>query len=167
MTLEELNHLPIQTLKEALQKCCGASNWINKMAQAFPINDLESLLGRAEKEWDDCAAEDWKEAFTHHPKIGDIDSLAKKFAATAQWASGEQQAVNTATQEVLTQLANANSNYENKFGYIFIICASGKTAEKMLQLLQERLGNSPATEIKIAMKEQNKITQLRLQKLLA
>jgi 2-oxo-4-hydroxy-4-carboxy-5-ureidoimidazoline decarboxylase len=106
------------------------------------------------------------EAFLHHPKIGSLDALAAKFANTAQWASGEQASVQSASKAVLQALADGNTAYEQKFGYIFIVCATGKSAEEMLALLQARLPNPPKTEIGIAMAEQMKITLIRLEKLL-
>ncbi len=136
------------------------------MLPFFPADDMVELINDAEDLWYDCDESDWLEAFTHHPKIGDVASLTKKFADTAQWASGEQSAVNTASQQTIEALAKGNADYENKFGFIFIVCATGKSAEEMLQLLMERLPNSRDEEIQIAMDEQNKITQLRLQKLL-
>ena len=166
MTIQEINHLPVETLKGELFKCCGSTNWVNKMLPFFPMEDLVEFLEDAEEQWYACTEEDWREAFKQHPKIGDTASLAKKFATTAEWAAGEQAAVNTATPALIDQLAEANATYEKKFGYIFIVCATGKTAEEMLGILQQRLSNTPETEIKIAMDEQNKITLLRIQKLI-
>ncbi len=167
MTLHELNILPPEQLKQALFNCCGSTNWVEKMLPFFPADDMVEILNDAEDQWYDCTEADWLQAFTHHPKIGDVASLTKKFAATAQWASGEQSAVTAASQETIAALAKGNSDYENKFGFIFIVCATGKSADEMLQLLQQRLPNTKEEEIKIAMDEQNKITQLRLQKLLS
>lgn len=166
MTLHELNTLGAKQLKEELFKCCGSSAWVKNMMPYFPADDLVELLEDAEEQWWMCNEKDWKEAFSHHPKIGDIDSLKKKFASTAGWASGEQAAVSTANEETLKALANGNRLYEEKFGYIFIVCATGKSAEEMLTILQTRLQNNPEVEIQIAADEQNQITKLRLQKLL-
>ena len=167
MTLAELNTLDNHQLKEELAKCCGSSTWVKMMATYFPADSIEDILDEAETMWYECSEDDWKEAFTHHPKIGDVESLTKKFTSTAQWASGEQSGVNTASAETIKALAEDNRLYEEKFGYIFIVCATGKSAEEMLSILQARLKNEPADEIKIAAAEQNKITRLRLQKLLA
>ncbi len=167
MTLHELNLLPNDQLRKELFKCCGSENWVAKMLPFFPADDMVELLNDAEDQWYECTEKDWLEAFTHHPKIGDVASLTKKFAATAKWASGEQSAVNSASQQTIEALAKGNEEYETKFGFIFIVCATGKSAEEMLQLLQARLPNTKEEEIKIAMDEQNKITLLRLQKLLA
>ena len=166
MTLHELNTLPRQQLIEELTKCCGSASWVNGMLPFIPADDMIELLEDAEEQWWQCNEEDWKEAFSHHPKIGDVESLTKKFASTAQWAVGEQSAVNIASKETIEALAGGNRLYEEKFGYIFIVFATGKSAEEMLMLLQSRLINSPEEEIQIAADEQNKITKLRIEKLL-
>jgi len=167
MTLRELNNYPPAALKEALSRCCGAANWIERMAAVFPVRDEQTLFSEAERIWLSCSESDWREAFTHHPKIGDIGALKEKFASTSQWAEGEQSAVRQTSDDVLRALAEGNAAYERRFGYIFIVCATGKRAEEMLALLQARLHNDPADEIKIAASEQNKITRIRLEKLLA
>lgn len=151
---------------EELTKCCGSSAWVQRMLPFIPADDMVELLEDAEEQWWLCSEADWKEAFTHHPKIGDMDSLKKKFASTANWASGEQSGVQDANEKILEALAEGNRLYEEKFGYIFIVCATGKSATEMLELLQERLKNTPEEEIQIAADEQNKITKLRIEKLL-
>ena len=142
------------------------------MMAYFPADDLVELLENAEEIWYACSEEDWKEAFAHHPRIGDVASLSEgllsettKFANTAAWASHEQSNVNIAAKETIEALAQGNRLYEEKFGYIFIVCATGKSAEEMLALLQARLSNKPEDEINIAADEQHKIIQLRIQKL--
>ena len=147
-------------------KCCGSSAWVEKVMSFFPVDDMVELLDDAEDEWYKCSPEDWKEAFSHHPRIGDIDSLKKKFASTANWAMGEQSGTSSASDETIKALAIGNKEYEDKFGYIFIVCATGKSADEMLALLESRLLNDPKIEIEIAADEQNKITRLRLEKLL-
>ncbi len=167
MTLENLNTLSKTLLEEELSRCCGAREWVNGMLEKFPFSSHEDLYRSADEVWECCSQDAWLEAFTHHPKIGDIKSLEKKFASTATWSEGEQKGVNTATQATLQALAQGNTDYENKFGYIFIVCATGKSAQEMLALLQARLPNDPKDEIHIAMKEQQKITKIRLEKLLS
>lgn len=132
----------------------------------IPADDMVELLEDAEEQWFGCSEADWKEAFAHHPKIGDLESIGKKYASTAQWALGEQSGVRAATQQTISALAEGTGLYEKKFGYNFIVCATGKSAEEMLEMLQSRLTNTPENEIRIAADEQNKITQLRLEKLL-
>lgn len=167
MSIAELNELGKPALREVLGLCNGSGVWVDKMLALFPVPTEERLLQEASRVWYSCGEADWREAFSHHPRIGDLDSLRKKFAATGQWAAGEQSGVQSASEPVLTALAAGNEAYEKKFGYIFIVCATGKSAGEMLGLLRARLDNDPATEIRVAMEEQNKITQVRLEKLLA
>ena len=167
MQLKELNNLSPSQLEQELTKCCGSSAWVNLMASNFPFDNKNSLLETADQVWQHLNEKDWLEAFEHHPKIGDINSLKEKFASTANWASGEQSSVQQASQQTIEQLAEGNQQYEDRFGYIFIVCATGKSAEEMLSILQQRLPNDPKEEIKIAAEEQAKITKLRLKKLLS
>ena len=167
MTLADLNSLSPTARAEALATCCGATAWVAALSQQFPFATAEALYAEADRCWRGLTEADWREAFTHHPKIGDVNSLKEKFASTAAWAAGEQGAVRQAPQETLEALAAGNAAYERRFGYIFIVCATGKSADEMLALLQARLPNEPAEEIGVAMAEQAKITRLRLEKLLA
>jgi len=164
MTISEFNLLNNDAKSALLQQCCGSKAWINKMLEEEFPEEREKLLNIAEEKWNDCTEEDWREAFLHHPKIGDIEGLRKKFSKD-QFAGGEQSLVDVASEQTLDALAKGNEEYEEKFGYIFIVCATGKLAGEMLAILQSRLVNDPKKEIKIAMEEQNKITKLRLQKL--
>jgi 2-oxo-4-hydroxy-4-carboxy-5-ureidoimidazoline decarboxylase len=167
MTLFELNALAAPARTEALATCCGAPAWVATLNQQFPFASAAALYEAAERTWHNLAEADWREAFAHHPKIGDVNALKEKFASTATWAAGEQGAVKQASPETLESLAAGNDDYERKFSYIFIVCATGKSAAEMLALLQARLPNDPSQEIHVAMREQAKITRLRLQKLLA
>ena len=164
MTISEYDHLPTRDKAELLMQCCGSRAWVEKMLRMPPAEDLIDLFEDAEDTWYDCSPEDWKEAFTHHPKIGDLESLKKRFSGD-RFAGNEQSSAKEAPDQTIKTLADANREYEQKFGYIFIVCASGRSAEDMLQELKIRLKNSPEEEIRIAMDEQNKITKLRLEKL--
>jgi 2-oxo-4-hydroxy-4-carboxy-5-ureidoimidazoline decarboxylase len=166
MSLQELNATIKPELGRLLFNCCGSARWVAKMMTTFPLRDEAHLFESARQAWFDCKEQDWLEAFSHHPKIGDTASLRKKFAATADWAAGEQAGVHQTTEEVLQALSAANNTYEQKFGFIFIVCATGKSAEEMLQLLTTRLSNERGQELGIAMGEQHKITTIRLEKLL-
>jgi allantoinase len=148
-----------------LLKCCASSRWVGVILAARPFADDAALLEAAARYWWELDRDDWLEAFAAHPKIGDIDSLRAKFANTRQWAGGEQAGVAEASEVVLQRLAKLNDEYEKKFGYIFIVCATGRSADEMLAILESRLPNDADTEIKIAAGEQLKITELRLQKL--
>ncbi len=167
MSLEALNSLPENEARQTLHNCCGAQRWVSLMLAARPFRDTASCLQVAEQAWSTTTASDWLEAFSHHPKIGDLDSLTKKFASTSHLAGKEQAAVGNASQSTLQALAKGNDEYEKKFGFIFIVCATGKSADEMLDLLQQRLANDRTTELNIAAGEQLKITLLRLQKLIA
>jgi 2-oxo-4-hydroxy-4-carboxy-5-ureidoimidazoline decarboxylase len=167
MTLSDLNTLSPTARAEALGTCCGATAWVAALNQQFPVASAAALHEAAERIWDNLGEADWREAFAHHPKIGDVNALKEKFASTATWAAGEQGAVRQASQETLEALAAGNDAYEQKFGYIFIVCATGKSADEMLALLQARLPNEPVQEIHVARNEQAKITRLRLEKLVA
>ena len=136
------------------------------MYAARPFLNQKDVFEKAESCWLTCKKADWLEAFTHHPRIGDVESLKQKFASTATWASGEQGKVQTASDNVLEELKKYNDLYVNKFGFIFIVFATGKTADEMLSILKERYDNDAVEEIINAMLEQNKITQIRLKKLL-
>ena len=166
MTFHELNILPKEILSQELYKCCGSTTWVNKMISLFPMDDLVELLEDAEELWFLCSEKDWREAFSNHPKIGDRESMSKKFSATTEWESDEQSGVSNAPGEVIADLHRLNIEYEKKFGYIFIVNATGKNAAEILSLLEERLSNAPEDEMPIAADEQNKITSIRLQKLI-
>lgn len=167
MTLQSFNELDKQEAKRLLTTCCGATKWVEAMIKSFPFTDEMAMISTAETAWyDACSVNDWLEAFTHHPKIGDTKSLAEKFASTQHLAGNEQSGVNNASVQLIEELAQANKAYEEKFGFIFIVCATGKTAAEMLRLLLDRLVNSREEELQIAMGEQHKITILRIRKLL-
>jgi 2-oxo-4-hydroxy-4-carboxy-5-ureidoimidazoline decarboxylase len=167
MNIQQLNQLSHAEIFAELQKCCGSDSWIKAMISRRPYSDKQSLQQISDKIWSTVSEKDILEAFSHHPQIGDVESLKKKFANTANWASNEQQGAQQATDETLNALKKGNEDYLNKFGFIFIVCATGKSAQQMLDLLNERLSNDQAIELHIAATEQNKITHLRLDKLLS
>ena len=127
-----------------------------------PFGSREALMTAARDAWNAASVDDWKEAFRHHPKIGGRDLGQSRFAATRHLAEKEQAGIAGASEDVLEALAHANRAYADRFGYIFIVCATGRTAAEMLALVRARLGNDPATEIHVAAAEQAKITALRL-----
>jgi OHCU decarboxylase len=160
VTLEELNALPSDIAARELRRCCGSSAWASRMAAARPFESADALLVTADVVWRALGESDWREAFAAHPKIG-------ASGASGAWSAQEQAGTAGAVPAVLERLATKNREYDARFGYIFIVCATGKTAEEMLALLERRLPHDPAVEIGIAADEQRKITRLRLQKLLA
>ncbi len=133
---------------------------------ARPFETDDALVAAADAVWARMERDDILEAFSHHPRIGaDVEKLREKFAATAELSAGEQAAVASASDEVLHRLRDMNVRYEERFGYIFIVCASGKSAEEMLEILESRIDNDPEDELRIAAAEQAKITRLRLEQL--
>jgi len=166
MRISDLDHMPLPELKAQLFKCCGSTAWVEKMITVFPVEDLIDLFEYAETKWNECSESDWREAFEHHPQIGKVETLNADDQDSAAWAKAEQSKVYEASDEVKQKLADANKLYKEKFGYIFIINATGKSATEILTELMVRLQNNPETEIEIAMYEQVGITRIRLEKLL-
>ena len=146
-------------------KCCASRGWVLGMLEKRPFASDAALKSFATDVWWSLSPEEWLQAFAAHPMIGDFENLRSKFAATREWAGNEQAGVQNSDEGTLRRLADANREYREKFGYIFIVCATGKTADEMLAILEERLQNNPAIELPIAAAEQLKITLLRLQKL--
>ncbi len=165
MDLDRINSWGRDEARRAFLTCCGSRRWAETMVARRPFADEAQLFDAAERAWWGLDRPDWLEAFAAHPEIGDLDALRAKFAATADWSAGEQAGVAGASDEVLADLVRGNLAYREKFGYIFIVCATGKTAAEMLGLLRGRLDNSPEEEIAIAAAEQAKITRIRLGKL--
>lgn len=161
-----LNSLPATEAKKELLQCCGSTRWAQQMAEARPFKNLEALLERANEIWQSLDQNDWLEAFRSHPKIGEKKAADPVSTQARQWSGQEQAGVATASQETVDSLATLNRTYEEKFGFIFIICATGKTSGEMLSALRERLEHDPVDELPIAAAEQSKITVLRLKKLL-
>lgn len=162
--LNQLNRLSSPEASDLFLKCCGSRAWADAMAAARPYADVASVRAKAGEVWSGLTESDWLEAFTAHPRIGDVNSLRAKFANTKAWASGEQSGVAAADEAVLQGLAEGNAAYEMKFGFIFIVCATGKSAAEMLALLRARLPNPREQEIANAGAEQLKITLIRINK---
>ena len=166
MKLELLNALGRAEAEQALLQCCGSSRWAREVAAGRPYEDVEVLITRANEVWQSLEPADWLEAFRSHPKIGEKKAAEAVSEQSRQWSGQEQSGVRQASQETVDSLARLNRVYDEKFGYIFIICATGKTSDEMLAALRERLENDAARELTIAAAEQGKITELRLRKLL-
>ena len=159
----EIDSASPEVARAVLQRACGSSRWVDRMMSRRPFGRDAKLLSVARIEWFGLTEIDWLEAFSHHPKIGDRDALAARFPETHDLSSTEQSGVSSAREDVLQALADGNTAYIDRFGFIFIVCATGKTAEEMLSLLRDRLSNDRASELRIAAEEQAKITALRLQ----
>ena len=159
MTLEALNHLDRKAAEAVFTTCCGSTAWARSMAAARPFASLADVSDTADAIWRSLAPGDWLEAFGAHPKIGEQ-------ARGPSWSDREQSGMRTASEGVRGRIASGNAAYQSRFGYIFIVCATGKTAEGMLAELEGRLSNDPEAELHVASEEQRKITRLRLAKLM-
>ena len=148
--------------REFLLRCCNSRVWADRLLAHRPFASDDDLAVAAREVWFALTPEDWLEAFGHHPRIGDRESLRARFPRTADLSAREQRGVDHAADETLAALAEGNRAYETKFGFIFLVCATGKTAEEMLAILHRRLANDRATELQIAAAEQAQITELRL-----
>jgi len=155
----------INALDEAgFLRCCGAHHWATWINAQRPFASVDCVLRAAAEGEASLTRSDWLEAFAAHPRIGDTDNLRRKFATTAEWNHSEQAGVAGAADDVIQDLADGNRDYEDRFGYLFIVCATGKSAAEMRSILRARLSNDPETELRIAAAEQAKITRLRLEK---
>jgi 2-oxo-4-hydroxy-4-carboxy-5-ureidoimidazoline decarboxylase len=171
MGLNELSR--IRAVAE-LSKCCASRRWAERVADRRPFDDFERLASASDEIWWTLSPEDWREAFAHHPRIGekipvpgDAPGGASALFGTREWAGKEQSGMAGASDEVRAAFARGNEEYERKFGHVFLICATGRSGDEMLGQLRERLGNEPDAELRNAASEQAKITRLRLEKLLA
>ena len=165
-TLERLNTLSAEEAEGELLKCCGSTLWARRMAMERPFRDLRECLAKADAVWWSLDSEDWLEAFSRPPKIGEKESARGQSADARRWSEQEQSGMSAAGDETQLALAAANREYERMFGHIYIVCAAGKTADEMLSILKERLQNDADKELRVAAEEQRRITRLRLGKLL-
>jgi len=158
----ELDAATDDVARAMLTRACGSTRWVDRMMARRPFGRDQKMLTAARVEWFALSESDWLEAFSHHPRIGDRAALEARFPKTHDLSAKEQSGISIAGADVLTALTQANTDYFNRFGFIFIVCATGKTAEEMLALLLSRLQNDRPTELRIAAEEQAKITALRL-----
>jgi 2-oxo-4-hydroxy-4-carboxy-5-ureidoimidazoline decarboxylase len=157
---------PEEAAKEILP-CCGSKTWAHEMASRRPILDEAALLAACDEVCKSLAESDWNEAFRSHPRIGESPSQAPGPAKSAGWPGEEQRRVGTASEDVKLALAEGNRGYEKQFHRIFIVCATGKSAPEILEILRRRLRNDEAAELLEAAEQQRQIAQLRLKKWLA
>jgi OHCU decarboxylase len=165
MTLQSLNAMAAGEASQEFLKCCGSVRWANAMTERRPYNTFAELARAASDIWWALEKSDWLEAFRSHPQIGEKKASAEVSAQSQQWSGQEQGGVRDANPDTVDALAQLNRQYEEKFGFIFIVCATGKSAGEMLAILRERLDNEIDAELPIAAAEQAKITELRLKKL--
>ncbi|HVH41082.1 MAG TPA: allantoicase [Labilithrix sp.] len=166
--LRYLGALPEPELEAAFRACCGSSAWVRAMVderRKSGFATLDSLRKAAADRWNELRAADWDEAFRAHPRIGEKKAAGPQSKVAHGWSTKEQAKVQEASQAVLDELRAVNKTYEERFGRIYIVCATGKSAEEMLAIAKERLANDPETELRRAADEQRKITELRLEKM--
>ena len=160
-----LNRLLEHEAIEKFRGCCGSDAWCQAMIHHRPFSSLAELHRHADEAMNRLSDHDWKQAFDSHPQIGDLKSLRMKFSGNKDWSAAEQSGIASANDEILMELAKGNADYLAKFGFIFIICASGKSAAEILSALRRRLPLDAAVEVGNAAAEQRKITHLRIDKL--
>ena len=159
MTLDDFNSTDSKLAQSLLLTCCGSEAWATEMSERRPFADHAGLHIEAQRIWWSLAESDWLEAFSKHPQIGDSSSSA--------WSAQEQRGMDRASAKRAAAMRELNREYASKFGFIFIICATGKSAQEMHRQLVERLENNPAEELRIAAAAQGEIMKLRLDKLFA
>jgi OHCU decarboxylase len=157
--------LPDHDAAAVLESCCGSGAWVQAMIARRPFRTLPRVLDEADAIWWSLGPEDWREAFDHHPRIGERAAVVPQGSTARAWSAAEQRGVASTDEDTRQALAEGNREYERRFGHIYLVCATGKSAEEMLALLRQRLSNDPATELRVAAGEQAKITRLRLAKL--
>lgn len=165
-SINRLNELSTDDAEAEFLKCCGSTRWAQSMTRGRPFDNIAELLTKADSVWWSLNEEDWLEAFRAHPKIGEKKAAASQSTQAQNWSADEQSGTAGAAAATMKELADANLEYERRFGFIYIVCAKGKSSEEMLTILKERLKNDPQTELRNAAEEQRKITRLRLEKLL-
>jgi OHCU decarboxylase len=165
--LTRLNHWSTVEARAALLSCCGSREWARRMANERPFQDIEALLREAVRIWQDLGPDDRLEAFSAHPRIGEDPASSGESTRAARWSALEQTRAGEASSSLKQSLAEANRRYEARFGYVFLVCASGKSASEILDELEARLMHDPKHEIGVAAAEQQRITAMRLARLVA
>jgi 2-oxo-4-hydroxy-4-carboxy-5-ureidoimidazoline decarboxylase len=164
--LARWNGLPHVEAAREILACCGSKTWAASMASNRPM-DEEALLAVSDEIWRGLGEADWLEAFKSHPRIGETRAEKDSATQSSAWSAQEQQKAATADEAVKMALKWGNREYEQKFGRIFIVCATGKSASEILEILRRRLHNDEATELQLAAEEQRQIMHIRLKKWLA
>jgi 2-oxo-4-hydroxy-4-carboxy-5-ureidoimidazoline decarboxylase len=162
--LARWNRLAVKDAAKEILPCCGSTRWAHGMAERRPFPDDASLLNASDEAWHSLAEEDWMEAFRSHPRIGESRAAEVEPAQSAAWSAQEQRVVAAAGDAIRLSLAEGNREYEKRFGHIFIVCATGKSGPEILEILQRRLQNDKATELREAAEEQRQIMRIRLKK---
>ncbi|MGA9800153.1 MAG: 2-oxo-4-hydroxy-4-carboxy-5-ureidoimidazoline decarboxylase [Terriglobales bacterium] len=165
--LARWNRLPAEAAANEIIPCCGSRAWAGGMAGRRPFPDVTTLLAASDETWSNLTPADWMEAFRCHPRIGESSAAQSASAQSAMWSTQEQRDVAAAEEAVKVALADANKEYERRFQHIFIVCATGKSAPEILEILRRRLQNDPHKELREAAEQQRQITRIRLTKWLS
>jgi len=165
--LERINQAREAGAESMFQDCCGSAEWARRLTASRPFASESELIQRAAEIWNDLDTADWLEAFSAHPRIGEAKAAREQQARSAEWSAREQAGMSSADELLRQEIADANRQYYEKFGFIFIVCASGKSAGEMLELCRNRFCSDREAEIGRAAREQQKITEIRLRKLLS
>jgi 2-oxo-4-hydroxy-4-carboxy-5-ureidoimidazoline decarboxylase len=165
--LVQWNRLPLDEAVKEILPCCSSKAWAAGMAARRPFSDVTTLLAASEETWSNLSAADWMEAFRGHPRIGESLATPSVSDPSATWSAQEQKNVVAAGDVVKIALAEANQEYEQRFRNTFIVCATGKSAPEILEILRRRLQNDGPTELRQAAEQQRQITRIRLTKWLS
>jgi 2-oxo-4-hydroxy-4-carboxy-5-ureidoimidazoline decarboxylase len=165
--LARWNGLPHEEAAREILPCCGSKTWAVSMASNRPMDEEAALLAVSDEIWRGLGEADWLEAFKNHPRIGETRAEKESATQSSAWSAQEQQKAATADEAVKMALKWGNREYEQKFGRIFIVCATGKSASEILEILRRRLHNDDATELQLAAEEQRQIMHIRLKKWIA
>jgi 2-oxo-4-hydroxy-4-carboxy-5-ureidoimidazoline decarboxylase len=165
--LARWNDMPQEEAAKEILSCCGSRAWAAELAGLRPFADEQSLFEAADRSWRDLPKEDWLEAFRSHPRIGEQHAANKTTATSASWSRSEQGQMKEADAVILERMREGHRAYEERFGRIFIVCATGKRPEEMLRILERRLKNDSQEELTESAAQQQQIMQLRLRKWLA
>jgi 2-oxo-4-hydroxy-4-carboxy-5-ureidoimidazoline decarboxylase len=165
--LERWNLLPIEQAVKEILPCCGSNAWANGMTAQRPFPEDATLLAVSDQIWRNLTEADWMEAFRSHPRIGESRAPVSVPTQSATWSKREQQSLTAAGDAVKIALAEANREYEGRFGHIFIVCATGKSGPEILEILRLRLENDKRSELQEAAEQQRQITQIRLKRWLS
>jgi len=164
--VEQLDRLAPEDARRALEACCASSKWVTAMLAGRPFDSPEAVLAASDAAWAKTGPDDWKEAFLAHPRIGEKKATAPQSVMARRWSAREQQGMSAATDEEKLAMVDANRAYEERFGFRYIVCATGKTAAEMVAFAQRRLTSTVDEELRVAAAQQHEITRLRLEKLL-
>ena len=162
---ERINAATPEEAAATLHRCCASARWVERVLARRPFASFGELQAVAKEAWSGLDRADYLEAFAQHPRLGADPARLRERFVTADWSTREQAGVTSADAATLEALRVRNAAYEERFGYVFLVCAAGKGAREVLTLLEQRIGNDPETELGVAAAEQAKITELRLEKL--